>query len=345
MTGKERIQAIFNREPIDRSGFWLGNPADDTKLIYARALGLKPGPDVEIQLHEAVGSDFYWASPELDPKAYQHPEGRPMFDIFGGKARISLAQPGIFANCESLEEIEAFEWPKPDYLHFEESFRLVEAAQSKGMAVFGGMWMPFFHIVADFFGMENYFMKMYTHPEIVHAVSNKVLDFYLAANQRCLDLMGDQLDAQFFGNDLGGQSDLLISPELLQEFVYPGIKRIIDQAKSYNLKVVLHSCGSVSALIPDLIKLGIDGLHPIQAKARGMDANNLASQFGDQLIFIGGIDTQELLPFGSAEAVKSETLRIKNIFGNNLIVSPSHEALLSNVPLENVWAMREAVNP
>lgn len=362
MNGKERINAILDKKPVDRPGFWLGNPADDAKEIYAEALGisiktpkqesstsnsiLKASKlfDEDVLLHEKLGSDLFWVSPELDPNVYQHPGGKPMFDIFGGKPRESLTQPGIFAECEDIKEVEAFEWPNPDYLKFDETLKIVKKASSKGMAVFGGMWMPFFHTVADFFGMENYFMKMFTSPHVVKAVTEKVLEFYLEANRRCLNLMGDKIDAQFFGNDLGSQKGLLVGADQLKEFVYPGFIKIINQAKLYKLKVVMHSCGAVSDIIPDLIDFGIDALHPLQAKAKGMDAESLAKEFKDDIVFIGGIDTQEILPFGTPEQVKDEVERVKSILGEHFIVSPSHEALLANVSFENVIAMRNATN-
>lgn len=195
-------------------------------------------------------------------------------------------------------------------------------------------------------GMENYFLKMYTHPDVIEAITEKVLDFYLEANRRCLEAMGPKLDAVFFGNDLGSQEDLLISPDAFDRFVLPGYKKIVDQVKSYNLKVVLHSCGAISKIIPKLIDVGIDGLHPLQAKAKGMEAESLAKDFKGKLLFIGGVDTQELLPFGTPNQVKDDVKRLKDLFGERFIVSPSHEALLPNVKIENVLAMRDsAIEP
>ena len=360
MTGKERVRSILNNESVDRPGFWLGNPSDEAKKLYTESLGLTAeiSPweeadgssvlkasrlfDLDVQLHEALNSDLFWAAPDLDPGLYQHPEGKPMFDLFGGTPRESLNQPGVFAECDDIREVEAFDWPDPDYLNFDETLKTIENASSSGLAVFGGMWMPFFHTVAVFFGMENYFMKTFTSPDVVSAVTEKVLDFYLEANRRCLDLMGDRIDAQFFGNDLGSQNGLLIGPDQLKTFVFPGIRKIIDQAKSYDLKVVLHSCGAVSDIIPDFIDFGIDALHPLQARARGMDAETLGKKFRNELVFIGGVDTQELLPFGTPGQVSREVERIGKHLGDRWVVSPSHEALLENVSLENVLAMRDA---
>jgi uroporphyrinogen decarboxylase len=204
------------------------------------------------------------------------------------------------------------------------------------------MWMPFFHIVAFYLGMENYFIKMHTHPELIEALIEKILDFYLEANRRCLDAMAPKLDAVFFGNDMGSQEDLLISPDAFNRFVLPGYKKIVEQAKSYNLKVILHSCGAISKIIPQIIDAGIDGLHPLQAKAKGMEAEKLAGEYKGKLLFIGGVDTQQLLPNGTPEQVAAEVKRLKELFGERYIVSPSHETLLPNVGIENVLAMRDA---
>ena len=360
MNSKERIRALFNHEPTDRVGFWLGHPADDTKILYAKALGislekyavpkranesglLATNIDLlDIELACAFKSDIFWCSPEIMSASWKHPEGKPMFDVKSEGDIKSLSQPGIFADCEDYRQIEAFDWPDPKYLDFKPARELIQTASGKGLAVVGGMWMSFFHVLCDFFGMENYFMKMCTHPAVVEAATEKLVDFYLEANQRCLDFLGGGMDAVFFGNDLGSQLDLLISPDAYERFILPSYKRIVNQAKSYNLKIMLHSCGAISKIIPSLIDIGIDALHPLQAKAAGMSAAELSREYGDSILFVGGVDTQELLPFGTPQQVRDEVRRLKDTFGPRYIVSPSHEALLSNVPIENVVAMQNA---
>ena len=146
----------------------------------------------------------------------------------------------------------------------------------------------------------------------------------------------------FFGNDLGSQRDLLISPEMFEKFLLPGYKRLISQAKDYGLKVMHHCCGAISKIIPKFIEAGIDALHPLQAKAAGMDPEMLATEFGKDLIWVGGVDTQELLPFGTPDEVTKRVKELREILGPGFIVSPSHEALLPNVSFENLMAMKEA---
>jgi uroporphyrinogen decarboxylase len=205
-----------------------------------------------------------------------------------------------------------------------------------------GFWAPFFHDVMDLFGMESYLTKMYTHPEIVQAVTDRVCSFYYEANELFFDQAQDLVDGYFFGNDFGTQRDLLLSLEQFDEFVYPWFKRFTNQAHSRGYQVILHSCGSVHRVIDRLIVAGVECLHPLQARAANMDAETLARDFGGKISFLGGIDTQDILVNRTPEQVKEEVRRVRGILGPNLIISPSHEALLPNVRPENVKAMAEA---
>jgi uroporphyrinogen decarboxylase len=205
-----------------------------------------------------------------------------------------------------------------------------------------GFWMPFFHDLMDLLGMENYFVKMYTHPEVVKAATDHVCGFYYEANERFFERAGDLVDGFFFGNDFGTQEDLLISPELFDEFVLPWFIKFTKLAHDHGYQVILHSCGSVFRVIDRLINAGVDCLHPLQARAQNMDAATLASKFKGRIAFLGGIDTQELLNHGTPDEVKADVRRVKALLGPNLIVTSSHEALLPDVPPENVQAMAEA---
>jgi uroporphyrinogen decarboxylase len=215
-------------------------------------------------------------------------------------------------------------------------------ASEHGVPILSGAWAPFYHNLADLFGMENYFVKMHTDPDLVTAVTERVVNFYLDMNKKLFDEHALDINACFFGNDFGTQLDLMISPEMFKRFVMPYQKKIAEQAKAYKLYTVLHSCGSIIKAIPEIISAGIDGLHPIQALAAGMDAENLAEKFRDKLVFIGGVDTQVLLREGTAKQIKADVKRLKKLFGNNFFVSPSHEAVLPDIPPENIAAMSDA---
>ena len=346
MTSRERVSTIVDRGEAsatpDRPGFWMGNPHRDSWPALVREFGSAEAagrgiPAQLLSVRERLGDDFRWICPEWT--SYKHPEGKPIFDI--GRHGDALSSPGAFAECESVQEVDDYHWPNPEYLDFTEC--LTELREAGPVYRASGFWAPFFHITADFFGMDNYFVKMYTNPDVVHAVTSHIVDFYLEANRRFFALAGDLVDGFFFGNDFGTQLDLLISPELFREFVFPYFRKLTDQGHEYGYQVVLHSCGSIYKVIPDLISLGVDALHPLQAKAANMEADRLGAEFSGAVAFIGGIDTQDLLVNGSPADVEADVRRVAAALGPDLVVSPSHEALLPNVPPANVLAMARAI--
>lgn len=335
MTGRERLKAILARQS-DACGYWHGNPHEDAAEELFRYYGVKN----DFELGVKLGSTLRWVYPE-ELGAWKHPQGKPMFDVLGGQERHSLGQDGVFADTEDAREVEAFAWPRVEHLDFSGVLEEIKKTQGAGQAVFSGMWSCFFHVTSDFFGMENYFVKMHTDPDVVHAVTQKVANFYYAANEILFDLAGDAIDVFFFGNDLGSQLDLLMSPAHYEEFIHPHVVRFVGQAKRRGYAVAHHSCGSIIRIIPRLMDAGVDFIHPIQAGAAHMQAEHLAKEFGDRVLFIGGVDAQGVLPFGTEDELRAEVARLKGIFGPNYILSPSHESILPNIHPEKLRIMAQ----
>ncbi|MBE7560229.1 hypothetical protein HS125_15340 [bacterium] len=325
MTGRERIRAIISGRSADRCGFWLGAPHERSWPLYFRHFGV----DTEEEVRERLGDDFRWIRPAACKPLFKSP------------AQITHAGEGPLARCRSVADLDAaFDWPRPDQLDFGEALQRLRQAGDHYRA--SGFTVPFFHKLMSLFGMETYLVNLYENPELVHAATDRVCEFYYEANQRFFSEAGDEVDGFFFGNDFGTQRALLVSPEHMQEFVMPWFRRFTEQAHRHGCQVILHSCGSIYGVIEDLIDAGVDCLHPLQARACGMDAETLARDFRGRVAFMGGIDTQHLLVRGNPEEVKADVRRVKQLLGPRLIVSPSHEALLPNVPPENVAAMAEA---
>ncbi len=331
MTSRERIRALIALEETDRCGFWLGNPHSETWPGYLEYFGASSSEALRRQL----GDDFRWICPQWYAGTYRHPEGRALFDL--GVKKTRHGQAGPLADCEDPAEVDAYEFPDADYLHFDACLAALHEAGEVYRA--SGMWTCFYHNIMDLFGMENYLVKMYEAPAVVHAATDKVCRFYHEANERFLEAGGDAVDALFIGNDLGTQLDLICGPAQFDEFFLPWFRKFTEQGHRHGKQVILHSCGAIHKVIDRLIDAGVDCLHPLQAKASHMDAQTLARDFKGRIAFMGGIDTQDLLVNATPAEVAAEVRRVKELLGPHLIVSPSHEALLPNVPPQNVEAM------
>jgi uroporphyrinogen decarboxylase len=136
----------------------------------------------------------------------------------------------------------------------------------------------------------------------------------------------------------------MISPDDYKAKVRPYEKRIFETVKrKSNAKVAQHSCGAIFKIIPHLIDAGIDILNPIQTSAKGMDTALLKREFGKDLCFWGGIDTQKILPNGTPEDVEKEVQRVMRDLSpeGGFLFAPTHD-IQTFTPVENIIAMYES---
>ena len=145
----------------------------------------------------------------------------------------------------------------------------------------------------------------------------------------------------FMGDDYGTQNSLLYSPEMFRRFIKPRLKKLYDLAKSYGYIVQQHSCGSVVGIIPDLIEIGLDGLHPIQVLAAGMELKELKTKFGDKLYFAGSMDAMHLLIDGTDEEVENRIKDSMDLFTEGGFIFGPSQGFLPEIPTERIIRMYE----
>ena len=138
---------------------------------------------------------------------------------------------------------------------------------------------------------------------------------------------------------------MIISPAMWREFIKPQLKRVFDIGKEAGLYLAYHCCGALRPIIPDLIEIGLDVLNPVQSLCPGMDPLDLKKDFGNDLAFMGGLDTQELLPHGTAAEVKKGTAALvegMSADGGGFILAATH-TLPPETPLDNIFALYEEI--
>ena len=193
---------------------------------------------------------------------------------------------------------------------------------------------------------EAYFMDLAVDPALAGRIMDRVLEKKLAWYEIALPEFGDLLDVACEGDDLGGQSTTLVSPEMFRRLIKPRMRDLFAAIRARTeAKVFFHTCGAVRPLIPDLIEIGVDILNPIQVSAVGMDTAELKREFGRELVFWGGgVDTQRVLGSATPAQVRDEVRRrIDDLApGGGFVFAATHN-LQADVPPENVLAMQEAL--
>jgi uroporphyrinogen decarboxylase len=188
-------------------------------------------------------------------------------------------------------------------------------------------------------GMEQLMVDMIEAPEWVDELFDAILAFNLAVARKIVTY---DIDAIMFGDDWGQQQGLIFGPRLWRRFIMPRIRQMYGVVKQAGKAVIIHSCGKVQELFPDLIEAGLDVFNPFQPDV--MDPYAMKRQFGDRLAFYGGMSVQNLLPHGTPQQVRDEARRLMDEVGRDggLIIGPSHD-MPGDIPVENMVAFIDAV--
>ena len=186
-------------------------------------------------------------------------------------------------------------------------------------------------------GYEQMLMDFVQDPDLAEHILNIPYQYHLTAAKKLVEMGVDMI---WTGDDVGMQTGMLMSPKIWRKFLKPKMANFIVSLKAIHpqVKVAYHSDGNVSAIIPDLIEIGLDVLNPIQPAC--MNPAELKSKYGDKLCFWGSMDEQYTLPFGKPEDVRAEVVTRLKTLGRSggLVLGPTHHVQL-DTPMENFWAM------
>src|SRR5574341_238138 len=305
MDPKERWLAVLRRQTPDRipMDYW-GTPEATHKLMAF--LGVNDYWEMCKRLHiDAVVS--------VSPK-YIGPKPKAGYDYFGRGYRRMEYGFGAYdeviyhplAEFCTIEEIEAnYIWPTPDW--FDYSCLRDQLKGKEGYPVRGGGSEPFLEY-AYLRGQEQAYLDMLEKPELVHYCLKKLVDFDYENTRRIFEQLPGQVNFTYVAEDLGSQENLLFSTKLIREFLLPGMRRLIELTHEAGAYVFTHSDGAIRPIIPELVEIGIDILNPIQWRCKGMEREGLKRDFGVSLIFHGGMENQQTLPFGTVDDVRREVI-------------------------------------
>lgn len=338
MTPRERVlRALEHRQP-DRTprDFWAEPPTWNRLLAHV-------GHDDRDRLLDDLGIDVRHLEV---PGPAEHAIGDGLFQNFWGERYVYRKTPwgpmredarGALSDAQSLADLQAFPWPTPDAFDYTslaaQCHRWNDYALLYG---FADIWQR----PALVRGWEGMFVDMVERPEWVHFLGRTFTDFYKEDYTRAAEATAGRIDLYLLISDLGSQNGPLISLTMFRQFVAPYIQEMVDCIHGLGGKVLYHSCGGIRPFIPELIRLGVDLLDPIQPIGPEMSPERLKADFGNQLCFHGGIDMQHLLPHGTPQEVRAEVRRYCDTLGRDggYILGPAH-LFQPDVPPENILAV------
>jgi uroporphyrinogen decarboxylase len=371
MNSRERVMLALNHQEADRVPIDLGSTIISS--IHKNAyLDLKPYLGLEIEplrmcdfvqqlpyvdeaLLERFGVDFRMvqlpAATAPDVKHFEEGDYYAFVDRWGSKLHMPKDNGLYFDWVDfpikepTMAALDAYQWPRPDppetnaqlrqqaqYLYENTDYALV------GSAIIGG---GIFEQPARTMGLENFLMALLAEPAFADRLMGQITDIYIESCNNYLDQVGEFLQVFTYWDDLNSQSGWMISPDIYTRLIKPKQRQLVEAIKSKtDAKLFFHGCGAVSELIPHLIDLGFDIVNPVQVSAAGMDTRWLKKEFGQDIVFWGGgVDTQQVLPFGTPDQVRDEVKRRLDDLapGGGFVFAAVHN-IQAFVPPENIVA-------
>lgn len=194
--------------------------------------------------------------------------------------------------------------------------------------------------------MDIFLMDLMIEQPNVEALLEALMEIHLNTLEKVCKAVGDVADILRFGDDLGMMSGPFMSPDMYRQ-LFKKHHRTLNEFVHNNstMKTFLHSCGSIYALMPDLIETGYDVINPVQTNCYQMDPILLKKEFGRDITFWGGgCDTASVLSCATPEVVKKHGLERLGILtpGGGFVFNRVHN-ILPEVPPENVVALFEAI--
>ena len=332
MTNRERVLAAINHRSPDKVPY----DVRFTQPAHAKMVEYYGDPDFESRL----GNCFTWLRPHPPERRYVEVDPDVWRDEFGVQWDRHVDQDiGVVCNrLVTPENVKSFAFPDPHDPTRYESFDEVIAA-NQDTAVLVSLGFSLFERAWTLAGMENVLMAMVADKKFAHTLLDRILEFNLAIIENaCAHEMG----IFRFGDDWGHQRGVLMGPQLWREFIKPRFAQMCRLVKSKGKFTMLHCCGKVDELFPDMIECGLDIFNPFQPEV--MDVFEVKKRYGDDLTFYGGISIQRTLPFGTTRQVKDEVRWLIDIVGESggYIASPSHDIPRDARP-ENIAAMMEVL--
>ena len=368
LTSRQRVLTALTHEEPDTVPLALGGGpygiVDDLYLRLVDFLDLgKPVPPfraghsisyMDDRLLEKLGTDIRYCWPGLLPNSPVIPgeDEDTFYDSYGQVWKHALpyyyAAEGILKEASSVDDIERLvRWPDLSDPRWMAGVAERACELSEQTDYFVAMRMVASHgpfqTACDLRGTENFLRDMALNPELAETLLEKVTSVIEGLLKLAMQAGGEYFDMiELPGDDYAGNTNTIMSPKMFQQFIKPCIERLVRTVKEHNsdMKVMLHSDGTITKFLPDIIELGIDVIHPLEPLP-ATDLVSVKEEFGKRVTFLGGIDISHAMP-GSREDVIAETKRrIAQLApGGGYILAPSNH-LQADVSPENVVTLFE----
>ena len=342
MNSRVRLLAAINHQPFDRvpTDIWA------TAEVWAKLDPLFGSRDAALAALHIDGFGGVGPVPYVGPAIPPCPSDETV-DYWGMRTKRMHYATGAYmeryfwplAHARTIDDLQRFVWPRADWWDYSQ-MRPATVERHQHHAIQCGYMAPFY-THNNLRGLEQSLLDPLDDPEFTHYLLGRISDFLVDHHRRMFEACAGLIDVAQVTDDYGSQTGPLISMEIFREFYQPHLQRFMDLCHSFGIKVMHHDDGAIRPFLPELVKMGIDILNPIQWVCPGMDRIELKQEFGARVCFHGAVENQRILPFGTPEEVRAEVRDCIDMLagdGTGYILASCHN-LQANTPVDNILAM------
>lgn len=261
-------------------------------------------------------------------------------DMFGVQWKLGLDGGDIGVVCNRVigeNGVDGYRFPEVDSELIEAAARDMEADTSR-FRVFRFTY-ALFERAWSLMGMEDLMAAMLVDPGAVRLLFDRLTEYNLKVLEAILP---HDFEGVYLGDDWGTQQGLIMGPKLWREFIKPSLVLMFDMIRRHGKYILLHSCGNIGDILPDLIEIGLDAYNTVQPEL--YDLVKIKREYGRDLTFWGGISTQTFLPSATPEQVRVKCSEVIRLLGNGggYIFAPTH-AVTPDIPVQNIVGMADCV--
>lgn len=355
LTPRERTRRHLEREPVDRipADFWAVEEIWDGLKAYFKTNSRREVLErLEVDCRTLVTGAagvrsvlLTYVGPPLqqfDDGSFTDEWGKHRMYISHAYGRNTHFVDSPLGGFTSVDEMKDYPWPNADWWDVSDLREKIERINDKTEYHLRFDLGSIFETSWQLRGYEQFLLDLGTEDPIAEHILENITLALLGIGEKVLDAAKGMIDIVCTWDDVGTQTNLMISPQTFHQLLYPRHKRVNEMVHKFGVPILFHCDGAIFPLIEEFIDMGIDILDPLQPDARGMNMPIINERFGKRIGFHGGIDIQNTLPHGTPDQVRQEVRDRVNLFGReSVFVLASAHYIQADTPIENVLAMYE----
>lgn len=288
-------------------------------IVMERILGKK-------LINRAATIEFYYKA------GYDYVPAWPDIKLKLGR----LENPSEGYPIKNWETFHQYPWPDSQSITFSE-FESIIPILPEGMKIIGQNY-GIFEAAQMLVGYTDFCCMLYDEPELLEAIFYKLSELFEFMYKGMAAF--NEVGALVISDDMGFNSQTLISADHLRKYVLPLHKKQTEIIHSFGKPCILHSCGKLSSVMEDIIEaVRIDAKHSYEDKI--LPVTEAMEKYGNRIAILGGFDIDHLARSDDAEIKSYTSMLIEKLGGKGGYALGSGNSIAHYVPVHNYLTMLE----